>query len=921
VAIACVFALSARAADDPAGIEFFENKIRPILVDDCYKCHSQQSAKVKGGLLLDTREGVLKGGDTGPAIKPGDPDQSLLIKAVRYSDPDLAMPPKNKKLSPEKIAALEAWVKMGAPDPRAGRSQAALIYEKARTHWAFQPVHEPAIPETKNARLVKTPVDNFVLARLEAANLHPSPEADKRTLIRRATFDLIGLPPTPDEVTAFEADRSPEAFAKVVDRLLASPRYGERWGRHWLDVARYADTKGYVFEEDRHYPYSYTYRDYVIRAFNEDLPYNQFLKEQIAADLMTNTDKRPLAALGYLTLGRRFINNIHDIIDDRIDVVCRGMMGLTVECARCHDHKYDPIPTRDYYSLYGIFDSSEEPAQEQEPLLGMDAPAKAHAEYLAERKKREDERDNYRHKQEVAMSEQLRHEAGDYLFVAYQAQSLKDNGQIDDLARKAKLDPEVLHRWRDGLARWRKNSQPIFAPWFAFAALNETNFSAQAGKVTAKISTNTDGSVNPFVAKIFTNAPASMKNVAEQYGKLFVEIDEEWTRVSHETNAPAHLTDPARESLRQILYAADAPANLPTGEFDRLYDTPTGQKLRALQRSVAELDATHPGAPPRAMALLDRPNPHDVHIFIRGNSDNQGADAPREFLEILSGPNRKPFRQGSGRLELAEAIASPDNPLTARVFVNRVWLHHFGSALVSTPSDFGLRSDPPTNPELLDYLAARFVADGWSIKKLHRLIMLSSTYQQSSDNNPVSEKIDPGNQLYWRMNRQRLEFEAMRDTFLDVSGKLDLTMGGHAVDITDADSTRRTVYGFVDRQNLPDLFRAFDFASPDASSPRRFYTTVPQQALFLMNSPFIIEQAKSLAARPDLKSITSEQQRVRRLYELAFQREPNREEVQLAKDFIDEQAKDSSTPASARLDAWQKYAQIILLANELVFVD
>ena len=403
-----VLANAAKAANDAAALEFFENKIRPILVDNCYDCHSRQSTKIKGGLLLDTRDGLLKGGDTGPAIKPGDVEQSLLIKAVRYTDDNLRMPPKDKRLATAQIADLEAWVKMGAPDPRttpAGIVQVESIRDKARSHWAFQPVREPKIPAVKNTRRVRTPVDNFIFARLEAAHLPPSPAADKRTLIRRATFDLTGLPPVPDEVAAFEADKSPDAFARVVDRLLASPHYGERWGRYWLDVARYADTKGYVFEEDRHYPYAFTYRDYVIRAFNEDLPYDQFLKEQIAADLLPATaDKRSLAALGYLTLGRRFINNINDIIDDRIDVVCRGTMGLTVACARCHDHKFDPIPSRDYYSLYGVFSSSREP--DEEPLLGMEVPQKAHDEYLAERKKRVEDLGKFREEKERAMAAQ-----------------------------------------------------------------------------------------------------------------------------------------------------------------------------------------------------------------------------------------------------------------------------------------------------------------------------------------------------------------------------------------------------------------------------------------------------------------------------------------------------------------------------------
>jgi hypothetical protein len=890
---------AATAADDPAGMEFFENKIRPILVDNCYPCHSQQSPKIKGGLRLDSREGLLKGGDTGPAIKPGDVEQSLLIKAVRYTDDNLRMPPKNKKLAAAQIADLEAWVKMGAPDPgvtQGGVANVETIRDRARSHWAFQPIREPSVPVVRNKRFVRTPVDNFILARLEAAKLRPSPMADKRTLIRRATFDLIGLPPTPEEVAGFEADKSPEAFARVVDRLLASPRYGERWGRHWLDVARYADTKGYVFEEDRHYPYAYTYRDYVIRAFNEDLPYDQFLKQQIAADLLSeNGDKRSLAALGYLTLGRRFVNNINDIIDDRIDVVCRGMMGLTVACARCHDHKFDPIPSRDYYSLYGVFASSMEPVEE--PLLGIEAPAKAREEYLAEHKKRVEERDKYRQEQERAMAAQLRSQSGDYLLAAYEVQRSTNKPDADGVAHAHKLDPEMLRRWMAGLDGWRKSQQAIFAPWFAFAALTENDFATQAKVLATKFSTNQDAAVpiNPQVAHAFAGEPpATMKDVADRYGKLIVEVDKHWQEVLAATNStpPQVLPDAAQEAVRQIVYAPDAPANLPRDQFERLYDVPTGQKLRELQRHIEELDASSPGAPARAMALVDRPDPHNTHIFIRGNSDNQGPEAPREFLELLSGPNRKPFQKGSGRLELAEAIASRENPLTARVLVNRVWLHHFGSPLVATPSDFGLRSEPPTQPELLDYLAARFMDEGWSIKNLHRLIMLSGAYQQSSDNNASCAKVDPNNHLFWRMNRQRLEFEAMRDTLLAVSGKLDLTPGGHAVDITIPTSTRRTVYGYVDRQNLPDLFRAFDFASPDTSSPRRFYTTVPQQALFMMNSPFVIQQAKSLVDRPDFHCASNELQRLTLLYRLAYQRGPSREEIAWARQFI-------STPSNA----------------------
>jgi hypothetical protein len=503
----------------------------------------------------------------------------------------------------------------------------------------------------------------------------------------------------------------------------------------------------------------------------------------------------------------------------------------------------------------------------------------------------------------------------------------------------------VLRRWIGSLDGWRTNRQAIFAPWFAFAALPDNDFTNRARELAVQFNANDDArlKINPIVARAFAGErPWTMNEVAARYSAIFTNVDSHWQTAVAATNSPmaTALVDTAEESLRQILYAADAPANVPRSEFDRLFDTPTGQKLRELKRHIDELDAESPGAPPRAMALLDRPDPHDTHIFIRGNSGNEGPVAPREFLEVLSGPKRKPFHKGSGRLELAEAIANRDNPLTARVLVNRVWLHHFGSPLVATPSDFGLRSDPPTNPELLDYLASRFMDEGWSIKSLHRLIMLSSAYMQSSQDNDAGVKVDPGNQLLWRMNRQRLEFEPLRDTLLAVSGKLDLTPGGHAVDIIDTSSTRRTVYGYIDRQNLPDLFRAFDLASPDSSSARRFFTTVPQQALFLMNNRFVIEQAKALVSRPEFKSASTDRQRLRLLYQLAFQRNPSAEETTWALQFIGDPAWDV-TPAkghrlerseskdsveahyvsNSKLNAWQEYAQVLLMSDELVFVD
>ncbi|MCI0747079.1 MAG: PSD1 and planctomycete cytochrome C domain-containing protein [Verrucomicrobia subdivision 3 bacterium] len=897
------------SSPEAAGVEFFEKHVRPVLVEHCYECHSSEAKKVKGGLLLDTKEAVLKGGDSGPAIIPGEVEKSLLVKAVRYTDENLQMPPKNKKLSAEQIADLEAWVKMGAPDPRvAGGKQVA---KSAREHWAFKPVKLPPAPAVKNSRWAQSPIDHFIVEKLEARGLAPNPPADKRTLIRRATYDLTGLPPSAQEVEEFANDKSAEAWPRVIERLLNSPHYGERWGRYWLDIARYADTKGYVFEEERRFPYSYTYRDYVIRSLNEDLPFDQFILHQLAADLLPlGDDKRPLAALGFLTLGRRFLNNQPDIIDDRIDVVTRGFMGLTVTCARCHDHKYDPIPTKDYYSLYGVFASCSEPGER--PLLGKEALPREYPAYISEREKREKELKSYREEKQAEVRARLRARVGDYLLTAHEGMKLGDKGKQEALARERKLGPAVVQRWIESLAQWKSKGNAVFTPWFVYASLSETNFADEA----RGLKWTGSNSVNSVVVSAFSEPPKSLKGAAERYTAVFTNIDQQWkefaksaadkqsTASGPNASTPAALPDKDAEELRQILYADTSPLHLEGDEFNRLFDTPVSQKLRALRRKVDEVDATHAGAPPRAMALVDDPKPHNPRVFIRGNSRNHGAEVPRQFLEVLAGPDRKPFQKGSGRLELAEAIASPDNPLTARVVVNRVWMYHFGTPLVRTPSDFGLRSEPPTHPELLDYLAVRFVVDCWSLKKLHRAIMLSSVYQQSSDFNANSAREDLNNQLLWRMNRRRLDFEAMRDTFLRIAGAIDLSMGGRAVDLTTEPFTgRRTIYGFVERQNLPGLFRTFDFASPDTTSPQRFTTTVPQQALFLMNSPFVVQQTKRLVENPEVARAADEEQKIQQLYLACFQRKPDAAETALARDFL--VAQSAATKAPAQPPAWQ----------------
>jgi hypothetical protein len=919
ISAACLSALSTWADEKPnaAGVEFFESKVRPVLIDNCYNCHSAKAEKLKGSLYLDTREGVLKGGENGPAIVPGDPENSLLIKAIRYTDADLQMPPPkgktDRKLSSEQIANLEAWVKMGAPDPRTGPAVLSEKEKKWKEHWAFQPIRMPEIPKTDNPAWVKNEIDALVLANLEKNGMKPSPRADKRALIRRATFDMIGLPPTPEEVDAFVKDDSPGAWEALVDRLLASPQYGESWARHWLDVARYADTKGYVFEEERRYPYSYTYRDYVISAFNNDLPFDQFIIQQIAADFLPlGEDKRPLAAMGFLTLGRRFLNNQADIIDDRIDVVCRGLMALTVGCARCHDHKFDPIPTKDYYSLYGVFASCSEPAEK--PLLGAASLPKEYPAYEAERNRRVKELEDFKEGKYQEIRADIRTKTSEYLLAAAEASKPENKSKVETIAKERKLHPIAVRRWMNFLEE-RKKTEPdgIFDPWFAF--LNVTNFPAEAPALMKKFREGEAAKkLNPIIEKGFADwtgkGPNSLKDIAGIYDNAFDQVNSAWLNAKKEKASIEHLAAIEQESLRDVLYSQNGPAGLADGELTRLFDVPSAQKSRALLRKIEELDAVDPGSPPRGMVLQDNPEPYKPHVFLRGSQFNPGPEVPRQFLQLIAGPNRKPFQKGSGRLELAQAIASKDNPLTARVIVNRIWLNHFGAGLVHTPSDFGVRSDPPTNPELLDFLASWFMDNGWSLKKLHRLILLSNTYQQSSDTQPEYALKDPSNNLLWHMNRRRLEFEPFRDTLLAVSGKLDLKQGGHPVDITVAPyPTRRTVYSFIERQNLPGIFRTFDLASPDTSSAQRFVTTVPQQALFMINSPFVIEQARSLVRRPEIASAKQPEQKIDALYRTTLQRAPSAEEVNLAESFV--QSQSDLPPPEPPVEVWQYgYAEL-----------
>jgi hypothetical protein len=909
----CLLLLAASAlAQDSQPFDFFESKIRPVLIESCYPCHSTESGKAKAGLLVDSAPALLQGGDHGPAIIPGNANESWLVKAITYSDPDLQMPPASHggQLPQPTIENLITWINQGAQDPRT-KSLTPTPQTTAINHWAFQPLSQPNPPPVQNQNWPANPIDQFILAKLEATETQPAPPADPRTLLRRLHYNLTGLPPSPQQVDAFLQNPTTKNYAATVEQLLNSTSYGERWARHWLDVARYADTKGYVFQEERRYPYAYTYRDYVIQAFKNDKPYNQFLIEQIAADqLNLADDKTPLAAMGFLTLGRRFLNNQNDIIDDRIDVITRGTLGLTVACSRCHDHKFDPVPKEDYYALHGVLASSEEP--EEKPLLKpLDDSNPQYQSYLQDRQAIEKEIDDIRQREVDNKLNEFRQQAGSYLLAALDYRNVTNPpANLEDFAGPRQLTPIILQRWIDHLNSTYSNPNPATLPAIVLHTLLQNP--------------------NPTTPTSLPGNPA----IAQQLTQIKSLSTESLTSTLNQALNPSPETsDP---SLLAFLQSPDYPATPPRPAVERLLRRHVGNLTVGHRQRIEALSWTHPGAPARAMVLQDKTTPSNSRVFLRGNPNNPGDEVPRRFLTALSGPNPTPFSQGSGRLELAQAIASPNNPLTARVIVNRIWTWHFGRPLVSTPSDFGVRTPKPLQQDLLDYLATQLIAENWSIKSLHRTIVLSQTFQQSSEpHNPATLSTDPDNHYLSRFNRQRLDFESLRDTLLAVAGNLDAAYGGLPVDITsDQPSPRRTIYGFIDRQNLPGMFRTFDFANPDTSRPQRFQTTVPQQALFLMNSPFAIHQARTLAHRT-INSTPNTPDRITALYQFAYQRHPSEPEQHLAQQFLANSSACNNpyTPASPQpnpqtentppssLQPWEQLAQAILLSNELSFLD
>ena len=920
------------ATPDASGIEFFEKKIRPVLAEHCYECHSHQAKKLKAEFHLDSREGLLQGGESGVAVVLGEPDRSRLIQAVRYSNPDLQMPPK-KKLTDAAIANLVEWIKMGAPWPADSKPKIAEsnrddaeAERRKRAHWAWQPIRDSNPPAVKNTDWSRGPIDQFILAKLEEKGLKPAPAADRRALIRRAHFDLIGLPPTAGEVEEFVADESTDAFTKVVDRLLASPFYGERYARHWMDVARYGEDQAHSFQP-RLYPQGFRYRDWLVRAFNNDLPYDQFIREQIAADLLDETDKlERLPALGFFALGPVYYGDqkMFDQLDDRIDTLTRGFLGLTVACARCHDHKFDPISQKDYYALAGVFSSTayvEVPVVPDEVVKAYDrAQSAIQGKTGAIDKLLQDEANK--------LSASLTNDFARYMVAAWKLTNLrKANPKIalEQFAKSEGLQGVVIERWVKYLPATSNPEQPHLARWGALIAQQDAKMDLCADEKATEEVRKAAESFQSYVVSLRKLRDALEASHAATLANLATDAKDK----------PAKPTlEKAQAAALEEIFGANGLLTIQKNQAEKLLAAETRSRLSQMRSELERLKKEAPAKYPVIHALKEGSSVGNIPVLLRGNADTPGEEAQRRFLAILGGDGAVAFKNGSGRLELANAIADKSNPLTTRVMVNRVWQRHFDRGLVRTPSNFGLLGEPPTHPELLDYLSSRFVEQGWSIKALHRSIMLSATYQMSSHSDARHSEIDPENRFLWRMNRRRLEVEVWRDAMLAVSDKLDRTIGGPSAPLVSPDNRRRTFYAAVSRHDLDSLLRLFDFPDPNVTSDTRTVTTVPLQQLFVLNSEFMIRQAKALAEKLTDGSATSETARIHRAFMTVYGRPPSDRELKLGLEFVspeksaqlaESHSGESASPPSASSDAglsrWERYAQVLLSANEFLYVD
>lgn len=1037
-----------------AKLEFFENKIRPVLVEHCYECHSSDSKTIQGGLLLDSAAGIAKGGDTGPAFIANQAEKSLIIQALRYESTQ--MPPKGKLPDPI-IEDFVRWIDEGAVDPRDGAlkdTKKHIDFEQARNFWSFKRPHMPTPPAPNQSDWAETTIDHFVLAAMEAKGLTPVPKAGKRELIRRATFDLTGLPPSIEEIDSFLNDTSTDAFSKVIDRLLHSEAYGQRWGRYWLDVARYSEDQAHTFSVQPN-TNGYRYRDWVIRAFNSDMPFDRFIKYQIAADLMDLDESERLshlAALGYFGLGAQYYKNTDaakaaaDELDDRIDTLTRGFLGLTVSCARCHDHKFDPIPQQDYYSLAGVFHSSRlhnaalAPAAEVEAYnsaqqrikkleeainqtIAREAPKVREnrvneiAKYLlatqlfATSKTKDSDLNPNQFAKSNALDEATFKRWLEYLKPKmespplalkawFTATQIGEPKQIQDAADSLQNHVKLLIRQRDGLLTQEEQLQlnQLVKPSESGAGSarfispritkSQPSASVDVDLTGAKelILVVNDGGNGPSCdhadwinPKILTSSgeisltEIKWKNVNASYGNININksVTGQPLRVGgtvHAVGIGTHSTSIITYDLPQGSLRFTATAGLDNGGSDqggdcganaavefRVYtETPRdvqigqpdliadlfGEKglfsidpksiesmlpedirtgLATQRGDLEDLRRNAPAMYPIAHVIAEA-KPTDLKVMVRGNPANLGQQAPRRFLKVLSSGEPEPFTKGSGRLELANAIASPENPLTSRVIVNRIWQHHFGRGLVGTPDNFGKLGEAPTHPELLDYLTIRFIEQGWSLKSMHREIMLSATYQLSSQRNDSNMQIDADNRYLWRMNRQRLDIEAWRDALLAVSGRLNPMLDGPSTNLAEANNNRRTIYGFISRHELDNTLRLFDFPDANITASTRAETTVPQQQLFVLNSPFMLEQSKSFAARILKEGGKELEDQIRYAYLVAFGRPPSDREIGIASQYL-QIPSDSEEKEPDKLNRWERYAQALLASNEFMYLD
>ncbi len=925
---------SAIAAETPAAdtatAEFFERKVRPLLVQHCFSCHAR--GQKKGGLSLANRAGVLAGGDSGAVVALGKPAESSLIAAVEQNG-DVQMPP-NGKLSNDEVAILRKWIELSAPWPESattdggGIRAAGTITEEDRQFWSFRPVRAIEPQAVKDAKWPRRPLDHFVLAQLEAAGLKPVAEADRRTLIRRATFDLIGLPPTAAEVVAFVADEHPQAYERLIDHLLQSPHYGECWARHWLDVARYGEDQAHTFQA-RMYPNGFRYRDWVVNSFNNDLPYDRFIIEQIAGDLLPDADEgerlKRLPALGFFALGPVYYKDAgcagkaeSDEVDDRIDTLTRGFLGLTVSCARCHDHKFDPIPTQDYYALAGVFASSqyhEAPLATGDVVRQYDERAKALKDFetkLADTQMAEARK----------FGESLAPQVSKYVVGTWKLQNRRKKEPKFSQAKVAEelgLNEFILDRWVQFLTPDNVRQKSYLA------ALKQAVEGQDAATDLADDAAALAAVEKAGVAlhEQFAVALRTRYEQETEYARKVAEAPEaEKNKV-----AKPKLEQPHADLLKDLLTDNKAPLLIPKERFDKLLSDASKSLLAEMQKEQERLKKELGEKYPVAHSLTEN-KPTNLKVHLRGNHKELGEEVPRRFLAILSPNEVAPFREGSGRLELAKSIADPANPLTARVLVNRIWQNHFGRGLVGTPSNFGLLGERPTHPELLDQLATQFVASGWSIKQLHREIMLSATYRLASQlgsadsaNASRAVEADPENRWLWRQNRRRLDIETWRDSVLAVCGNLDRTQGGPSVNLDDGNNRRRTLYAAVSRHDLNATLRLFDFPDPNLTSEKRVSTTVPMQQLFVLNSDFIVRQAKSLVGQLNSEKLTEEGSRIELAYRTLFQRSPVESEKTLGLSFLSAPLPDGIAADKVKLTPWEQYAQALLGTNEFVFVD